>query len=68
MTTGEIFPASGEIVLNKNQVISSMEAATPLTTEAASMPSLAQRLFSEWIGTAFLLSATRWQPGPFGSC
>jgi glycerol uptake facilitator-like aquaporin len=57
MTAGEIFPASGEIVLNKDQVISRMEAATSLTTEAASMPSLAQRLFSEWIGTAFLLAA-----------
>jgi glycerol uptake facilitator-like aquaporin len=57
MTTGEIFAASGDIVLNKDHAVSRMEAATPLTTEAASMPSLAQRLFSEWIGTAFLLAA-----------
>jgi glycerol uptake facilitator-like aquaporin len=34
-----------------------METATPPTTVAASMPSLAQCLFSEWIGTAFLLAA-----------
>lgn len=43
MTSGEIFPASGEFVLNKDQT--------------ASKPSLAQRLFSEWVGTAFLLAA-----------
>jgi glycerol uptake facilitator-like aquaporin len=57
MTAGEIFPVSGEIVLNKDQAVSRMEAATSTPTEAASMPSLAQRLFSEWIGTAFLLAA-----------
>jgi glycerol uptake facilitator-like aquaporin len=57
MTTGEIFPASGDIVLNKDNAVSRMEAAAPTTTAAIAMPSLAQRLFSEWIGTAFLLAA-----------
>jgi len=56
MTTGEIF-SGGDIVLNKDHAVSRMEAAAPTTTEATSMPSLAQRLFSEWIGTAFLLAA-----------
>jgi glycerol uptake facilitator-like aquaporin len=57
MTPGEISPVSGEIVLNKDQAVSRVEAVTPMTTEAGSMPSLAQRLFSEWLGTAFLLAA-----------
>jgi glycerol uptake facilitator-like aquaporin len=57
MIPGEISPVSGEIVLNRDQAVSRMEAVTPMTTEAGSMPSLAQRLFSEWLGTAFLLAA-----------
>jgi hypothetical protein len=57
MTPGEILPLSGEFVPNKDRAVSRMEAATPMTTEAGSMPFLAQRLFSEWLGTAFLLAA-----------
>jgi glycerol uptake facilitator-like aquaporin len=53
MTIGESFPGC-DIVLNIDHAV---EAAAATTTEATSMPSLAQRLFSEWIGTAFLLAA-----------
>jgi glycerol uptake facilitator-like aquaporin len=56
MTTNEIFPGC-EIVLDKDQAVNRMEAAAPTTIAATSMPSLAQRLFAEWIGTAFLLAA-----------
>src|SRR5258708_39566749 len=57
MTPGEILQLSGEFVPNKDHAVSRMEAAAPTTTAAISIPSLAQRLFSEWIGTAFLLAA-----------
>src|SRR6516162_1610369 len=56
MTTGEILPGCA-IVLNKGHTASRMEAAAPTTTEATSRPSLAQRLFSELVGSAFLLAA-----------
>jgi glycerol uptake facilitator-like aquaporin len=56
MTTGEIFSRC-DIIPSKDPAVSRMEAAAPTTTEATSTPSLAQRLFSEWIGAAFLLAA-----------
>jgi glycerol uptake facilitator-like aquaporin len=56
MTTGETFPRY-EIVLNKDHAVSRMQATAAATSTATSTPSLAKRLFAEWVGTAFLLAA-----------